>query len=108
MAKKMTDETISADTIHAIHDAIGESGNDPLLRHFAERESALTAYILCSAFQIAEHLRIADVRPSLVTWVSDEVTARLLVALHAQYLAQRKLWNDFLPDETHGKPSSEK
>jgi len=93
-----SDATILAAELKKTHETAAQQGFDVLLNRLAARECDLAAYIIASAFQISETVREFGASTKLTQWVQNEVTARLLVAVEAQHLAQQKLWRDLLPD----------
>jgi len=98
MNETPSDATIKTADLKKIHNSISKNGSDGVLNQVAERESSLAAYVLFTAFQICEEVRASGAPAALVVWVQEEVTARLLVVIEAQHLAQQNLWRDLLPE----------
>lgn len=97
--QKLSDETIHPDDLRRIHDRVRHDGLAAAQNHLAERESALLAYVLCSAEQIGQQLRMSGAPPPLVGWVNHELIARMLVVIETQQLAHYTLWRDLMGDE---------
>jgi len=101
MNQPPSDDTIQTADLQKIHNLIAKYGIDTPQNRLAERESALAAYVIYSADEIARVTRIAGAPPPLVRWIKGEVTARLLVVIEAQQVAQYQLWREFMGDPAH-------
>lgn len=104
------DDIVPMADLQQTHRRVKEAGIFAGHNLLAEREAALAAYVIHSAYHIGEGLRYRELTPEFLNTVQVEIGIRMLVVIEALQQAHYALWRDLMgdpDDESDPPPTTE-